>query len=43
MAVKWVKCDRRRKTGGDIGVLPAARIGRGTRQAAAEPAPAPAR
>ncbi|UOQ99901.1 hypothetical protein MUN81_10460 [Hymenobacter sp. 5317J-9] len=36
VAVQWVKCDRRRKTGGDFGKLPAARIGRGTRQAAAE-------
>ncbi|TPG71987.1 hypothetical protein [Hymenobacter nivis] len=35
VAVRWVKCDRRRKTGGDFGALPAARIGRGTRSAAA--------
>ena len=34
VAVQWVKCDRRRKTGGDFGKLKAARIGRGTRQAA---------
>jgi len=34
--VQWVKYDQRRKTGGDFGRLPAARIGRGTRQAAAE-------
>ena len=36
VAVQWVKCDRRRKKGGDFGKLPAARIGRGTRKGAAE-------
>jgi hypothetical protein len=35
VAVRWVKCDRRRKTGGDFGNLPAARVGSGKRQAAA--------
>lgn len=35
VAVRWVKCDRRRQTGGDFGNLAAARIGRGQRQAAA--------
>jgi|GEM_PF-1308308 len=36
VAVRWVKCDVRRKTGGDFGSLPAARIGRGRRRAAGE-------
>ena len=36
VAVRWVKYDRRRKTGGDFGQLAAARIGRGTRQAAGQ-------
>lgn len=36
VAVQWVKCDRRRKKGGDFGKLPAARIGRGHRKAAGE-------
>jgi hypothetical protein len=36
VAVRWVKCDVRRQTGGDFGRLPAARIGRGKRQAAGE-------
>lgn len=36
VAVRWVKYDRRRQTGGDFGELPAARIGRGKRVATAE-------
>lgn len=36
VAVRWVKCDVRRKTGGEFGSLPAARIGRGMAKAAAE-------
>lgn len=35
VAVRWVKYDRRRQTGGDFAELPAARIGSGKRQAAA--------
>lgn len=35
VAVRWVKCDVRRKTAGELGHLPAARIGRGTRTATA--------
>ena len=36
VAVKWVKCDVRRQTGGDFGQLPAARIARRSKPAAAE-------
>jgi hypothetical protein len=35
VAVRWVKCDRRRNTGGEFARLPAARIGRGQRKASA--------
>jgi hypothetical protein len=35
VAVRWVKCNRRRQTGGDFGRLAAARIGRGLRRASA--------
>ncbi|MDJ0367290.1 hypothetical protein QMK33_19250 [Hymenobacter sp. H14-R3] len=35
VAVRWVKCDVRRKTAGELGYLPAGRIGRGTRTATA--------
>ncbi|MGI4867078.1 MAG: hypothetical protein ACRYFZ_24385 [Janthinobacterium lividum] len=31
VAVRWVKCDVRRQTGGDFGQLPAARIARRTK------------
>ena len=34
VAVRWVKCDVRRKTAGALAHLPAARIGRGQRKAA---------
>jgi hypothetical protein len=36
VAVRWVKCDVRRQTGGDFGQLPAARIARRNKPAAAE-------
>ena len=36
VAVQWVKCDVRRQTGGDFGQLPAARIARRSKPAAAE-------
>jgi hypothetical protein len=36
VAVQWVKCDVRRQTGGDFGILPAARIARRKKAAAAE-------
>jgi hypothetical protein len=36
VAVKWVKCDRRRQTGGDFGHLLAARIACRSKAAAAE-------
>jgi hypothetical protein len=36
VAVRWVKCDVRRQTGGDFGILPAARIARRNKPAAAE-------
>lgn len=36
VAVRWVKCDVRRQTGGDFGHLPAARIARRSKPAAAE-------
>ena len=34
--VQWVKCDVRRQTGGDFGILPAARIARSSKPVAAE-------
>jgi hypothetical protein len=36
VAVRWVKCDVRRQTGGDFGILPAARIARSSNPVAAE-------
>jgi len=36
VAVRWVKDDRRRQTGGDFGELPAARLGLGRHAARAE-------
>ncbi len=39
VAVRWVKCDVRRKTAGALAHLPAARLGRGKRQAAQVRAP----
>ncbi|OWP62886.1 hypothetical protein CDA63_11755 [Hymenobacter amundsenii] len=42
VAVRFVTCDRRRKTGGEFRELKAARIGSGKRQAAAKQAPVPA-
>lgn len=36
VAVRFVKCNRRQRTGGDFGTLPAARIGSGKRQATAQ-------
>jgi len=38
VAVCYVTCDRRRKTGGEFRELKAARLGSGKRQAAAKPA-----
>ena len=36
VAVRWVKCDVRRQTGGDFGQLPAARIARSTKSVTAK-------
>ena len=36
VAVRWVKCDVRRQTGGDFGQLPAARIARRTKSVTAK-------
>lgn len=42
VAVRFVTCDRRRKTGGEFRELKAARLGSGKRQAATKQVPVPA-